>query len=71
MIKKLRRKKADKYKFTLHGGKSYWNAIYCLYKKICMNEEKLISWEKTNCTMLYKGKASKSEFVIQIVISYC
>ena len=62
MIKKLKKKKAEKYKFTLHGGKSYLDALYCLYLKVWMNEEKPMSWEKTNCTMLYKGKNSINEF---------
>jgi hypothetical protein len=62
MIKKLQRKKADKYKFTLHGGQSYLDALYCLYKKVWLTEEKPMSWEKTICTMLYKGKNSINDF---------
>jgi hypothetical protein len=40
MLKKLKRKKAAKYKFLLNGGESYQNAIFCLYKKKCGNQKK-------------------------------
>ena len=62
MLKKLKRKKAAKYKFLLNGGESYQNAIFCLYKKVWESEEKPRVWEYTECTMLFKGKGSKSEF---------
>ena len=62
MIRKLKKKKAEKYKFTLNGGKSYRDSLFCLYKRVWDTEEKPTSWERTNCTMLYKGKGSKNEF---------
>ena len=62
MLKNLKKKKAEKYKFTLKGGKSYVEALFYLYKRVWETEEKPLSWEKTNCTMLYKGKGSKNEF---------
>ena len=62
MLKKLRKKKAEKYKFTLNGGKSYRNVLFCLYKKVWMTEKKPKSWEKTSCNMLYKSKGCKSDF---------
>ena len=62
MIKKLRMKKADKYKFILNGGKSYEAALFCLYKKVWGSELKPSSWEKSNSTILYKGKGSKNDF---------
>ena len=62
MLKKMKKKKADKYKFTLNGGDSYQNALFCLYKKVWSTEEKPLVWEKTSCTMLYKQKGSRNEF---------
>ena len=62
MLKKMKKKKADKYKFTLNGGESYQKTLFCLYKKVWATEEKPIAWEKTSCTMLYKQKGNKSEF---------
>ena len=62
MLKKIKKKKAEKYKFTLNGGESYKGALFCLYKKVWECEQKPTSWENTSCTMLYKGKGLKSEF---------
>ena len=56
MLKKIKKKKAEKYKFTLNGGESYKTALFCLYSKVWECEQKPLSWENTNCTMLYKGK---------------
>ena len=49
-------------RFILNGGKSYQTALFCLYSKVWGSEIKPFSWEKTNCTMLFKGKGSKNEF---------
>ena len=57
MMKKIKKKKADKYKFILKGGKSYQTALFSLYKKVWGSEIKPLSWEKTNCTMLFRGKS--------------
>ena len=62
MLKKLKSKKAEKYKFMLRGGKSYLDALFCLHKKVWDSEDKPTVWENTNCTMLFKGKGLKSEF---------
>ena len=62
MLTKIKKKKAEKYKFTLNGGGSYRSALFCLYKKVWEYEQKPTSWENTSCTMLYKGKGLKSEF---------
>ena len=62
MMKKLKKKKADKYKFILNGGKSYQNVLFCLYKKVWGSENKPNSWEITNCTMLFKMKGCRNEF---------
>ena len=62
MIKMLKKKKSDKYKFTLNGGQSFREALFFLYKRVWDAEEKPNSWEKSNCTMLYKGKGSKNDF---------
>eukprot|EP00091_Calanus_sinicus_P013721 TRINITY_DN30461_c0_g1_i1.p1 TRINITY_DN30461_c0_g1~~TRINITY_DN30461_c0_g1_i1.p1 ORF type:complete len:153 (+),score=28.74 TRINITY_DN30461_c0_g1_i1:56-514(+) len=62
MIKKLRVKKPEKYKFILKGRKSYQAALFCLYKKVWGSEVKPLSWEKSSSTILYKGKCSKNEF---------
>ena len=61
-MKNLKKKKAEKYKFLLNGGKSYQAALFCLFSKVWSTEVKPTSWENTNCTMLYKGKSCKSEF---------
>ena len=62
MIRKLKTKKADKYKFLLNGGKSFQDVLFCLHKKVWESEDKPAMWEQSNCTMLYKGKGLKSEF---------
>ena len=62
LIKRIKKKKADKYKFTINGGKDYRETLFCLYKNVWHTEQKPVSWEMTDCTMLYKLKGSKSEF---------
>ena len=60
IMKKIKKKKADKYKFILNGGKSYQAALFCLYRKVWGSEIKPLSWEKTECTMLFKGEIVQS-----------
>ena len=62
MLKKLKKKEAEKYRFTLNEGENYKAALFFLYKKVWECEQKPTSWENTNCTMLYRGKGLKSEF---------
>ena len=45
MLKKLKKKKAEKYKFTFNGGESYKAALFCLYK-----------WSGNVTKNLYYGK---------------
>ena len=62
LMKRIKKKKAEKYKFTINGGKVYRKVLFRLYKKVWHTEQKPVSWERTDCTMLYKLKGSKSEF---------
>ena len=62
MLKKIKKKKAGKYKFILNGGKSYKDALFSVFEKVWESENKPSSWEYTNCTMLFKGKGLVSEF---------
>ena len=45
MLKKMKKKKAGKYKLILNGVKSYIDALFCLFEKVWESENKPSSWE--------------------------
>ena len=55
-------KKKEKNQFILKAGESYQKVLLALYRKVWDCEVKPVSWEKTTCIQLYKGKCKKDDF---------
>ena len=58
ILKKLNRKKRDKYKFILQAGKGFKNAIFKLLSTVWDTESKPNQWKITTIIQLFKGKGS-------------
>ena len=61
LLKNLKKKNKDKYRFILKGGQSFLKCLFRLFKLVWDKEEKPSKWEETTAHQLFKGKGRKSD----------
>ena len=60
-LKALKKKKANKYDFSIRSGKSHKVALFRLFENVWNNEIEPEQWRDTNIIQIYKGKGSKDD----------